>query len=285
MSGAFSRPGADVFVPDGSSVESALARTTHLAVAAHQDDIEIMAAHGILACFGRADAFFTGAVITDGAGSSRSGIYANLDDAAMAAVRRREQRKAALVGEYSAQVQLGFSSADVKARDGAERAALRSDLIRLFQLTQPRVVYTHNVADKHDTHVAVTLRVVDALRALPREARPERVIGCEVWRDLDWLADRDKVVMPLDERENLQAALLGVFDSQISGGKRYDLATLGRRRAHATYSESHSGDRHAALVYGVDLTPLLDAIEPKALVLELIRRFEEEITERLERLR
>jgi LmbE family N-acetylglucosaminyl deacetylase len=285
VSVAFSRPSADVFVPDGSSAENALARTTHLCVAAHQDDIEIMAAHGILSCFGKSDAFFSGAVVTDGAGSSRSGIYAQCDDEAMAAIRRREQRKAAVVGEYSAQVQLGFASAHVKARDGAERAALLRDLVQLFELTRPRVVYTHNVADKHDTHVAVTLRVVEALRALPHAARPERVIGCEVWRDLDWLPDGDKVVMPLDERENLQAALLGVFDSQISGGKRYDLATLGRRRAHATYSESHSGDRHTALVYGVDLTPLLEASEPRALVLELIRRFESEVTDRLERLR
>ncbi|HET9932610.1 MAG TPA: PIG-L family deacetylase, partial [Polyangiaceae bacterium] len=176
----FSRPNADVFVPDASSAESALGRTTHLAVAAHQDDIEIMAAHGILSCFGKTDAFFTGVVVTDGAGSARSGIYAHFDDGAMAAVRRREQRKAAVVGEYSAQVQLGFSSANVKARDGTERDALLADLVKLFTLARPRIVYTHNIADKHDTHVAVTLRVLDALRSVPRDARPERVIGCEV---------------------------------------------------------------------------------------------------------
>jgi len=39
--------------------------------------------------------------------------------------------------------------------------------------------------------------------------------------------------------ENLQFALLGVFESQIAGGKRYDLALMGRRRANATYFESH----------------------------------------------
>lgn len=282
---SFSRPTSEVFVPEGDGSGAALARTTHLAVAAHQDDIEIMAVHGILSCFGRSDAFFTGAVVTDGAGSARSGIYADFDDAAMARVRRREQRKAAIVGEYSAQVQLGFSSADVKAREGAERAELLADLVLLFETTRPRVVYTHNLADKHDTHVAVALRVVEALRALAPSARPERVIGCEVWRDLDWLSDADKVVLPLEGRDNLQASLLGVFDSQISGGKRYDLATLGRRRAHATYSQSHAEDRHTAVVYGVDLTPLLDATEPRALVLELIRRFQEEVSERLERFR
>ena len=35
---------ADVFVPDGTELGAALGRTTHLAVGAHQDDLEFMAA-------------------------------------------------------------------------------------------------------------------------------------------------------------------------------------------------------------------------------------------------
>ena len=31
----------------------AVAKTTHMAIGAHQDDIEIMAYHGVLECFGR----------------------------------------------------------------------------------------------------------------------------------------------------------------------------------------------------------------------------------------
>jgi hypothetical protein len=57
------------------------------------------------------------------------------------------------------------------------------------------------------------------------------VLGCEVWRDLDWLLDSDKVALDSSAKPELAAALLKVFDSQISGGKRYDLATLGRRAA------------------------------------------------------
>ena len=44
---------AEIFVPDGLPAEQALARTTHLAISAHQDDIEIMAAAPILECFQR----------------------------------------------------------------------------------------------------------------------------------------------------------------------------------------------------------------------------------------
>jgi len=46
-----SRPGHDVFVPDAADAAAALSRTTHLAIGAHQDDLEFMAAHGIVECF------------------------------------------------------------------------------------------------------------------------------------------------------------------------------------------------------------------------------------------
>ena len=81
----------------------------------------------------------------------------------------------------------------------------------------------------------------------PPRARPAQLYGCEVWRDLDWMLDEEKVVFDLSAHESLQAALLGVFDSQICGGKRYDLATQGRRRAHATYAASHGTDEATSL--------------------------------------
>jgi len=153
-----------------------------------------------------------------------------------------------------------------------------------LQATRPEVVYTHNLADKHDTHVAVCLRLVAACKALPVAERPKRIIGCEVWRDLDWLCDKDKVVMPVSRHENLHAALMGVFDSQIAGGKRYDLATAGRRRAHATYFESHGTDSESALIWGMDLTPLLDGAQPGELVQRYIARFQDEVSGRLAKL-
>ena len=48
-----------------------------------------------------------------------------------------------------------------------------------------------------------------------------------------------------------------MFDSQISGGKRYDDAVLGRRRAHATFFESHAVDEATMLTFAMDLTPLV----------------------------
>ncbi len=282
MSLSFSQASVDLFVPDGSDIESALGRTTHLAIGAHADDLEIMAAHGVMECFQQPARWFTGVVVTDGAGSARERAYAGYSDAQLTAVRRLEQRKAAYVGEYSAVLQLGHSSGSVK---DAGVAAVASDLEQVLASCRPEVIYTHNLADKHDTHVAVALRVVAACRKQPESSWPSRIIGCEVWRDLDWLCDADKLVMPVDDRENLHAALMGVFDSQVSGGKRYDLASAGRRRAHATFFEARDADRHRALIWGMDLTPLLRGADPQGLVRDYIARFEREVTERIGRLR
>lgn len=275
--------GAEIFVPDGLGVEEALARTTHLGIGAHQDDLEILAVDGVLRCFRRADRWFTGVVVTDGAGSPRAGVYGEYDDAAMQAVRRKEQKKAAVVGEYGAQALLNYPSAIVK--DGRDRRPA-DDLEQLLRAARPSVVYTHNLADKHDTHVAVALRALEALRRLPPDERPEQVYGCELWRDLDWLIDADKIALDCSAHENVQAALLGVFDSQISGGKRYDLATMGRRRANATYLSTHEVDTATHTVLAMNLTPLVQdaARDVRAYVDEYIARFAAEVAGRLSRL-
>ena len=107
---------ADVYVPDGRPIAKALARTTHLCLAAHQDDIEIMAYHGIAACYGRRTPGFAGVVVTDGAGSPRTGPFARFTDEQMKRVRSDEQRRAAQLGRYSAMIQLAHPSRVVKER-------------------------------------------------------------------------------------------------------------------------------------------------------------------------
>jgi LmbE family N-acetylglucosaminyl deacetylase len=274
---------AEIFVPDGLPVEEALARITHLAIGAHQDDIEIMAFDGILKCFQRDDRWFCGVVVTNGSGSPRDDVYENYTDEEMRVVRRKEQKKAAVVGEYAAQVLLDYPSAVVK--DGANPSPVK-DIELLLQAARPEIVYTHNLADKHDTHVAVALRVIEAIRGLPATERPRRLYGCEVWRDLDWVVDADKIAFDCSAHENLQAALLGVFDSQICGGKRYDLATMGRRRANATYYASHETDTATGMIFALDLTPLIQnpAEDLQTYVQALIDRFAQEVTGRIARL-
>jgi LmbE family N-acetylglucosaminyl deacetylase len=277
------QPEADIFVPDTTlAIEAALQRTTHLCIAAHQDDIEFMAYHGVLECFGRKDRWFSGVIITDGAGSSRTGIYAAHTDAEMRAVRRTEQRKAAYVGEYSAQIQLHHPSS--AAKNGAN-ADIQADLAAILAHCAPRVVYLHQPADKHDTHIGAFSHALKALRALPPERRPEKVLGCEGWRDLDWMCDTDKQLLDTGARPNLAAALSGVFDSQISGGKRYDLGIIGRRLGHATMFQSHAADTTTGITWAMDLTPLVKnpALSIEAYTLAFIDRFRQDVVDRLGR--
>jgi hypothetical protein len=111
------------------------------------------------------------------------------------------------------------------------------------------------------------------------------VLGCEVWRDLDWLCDVDKQVLDVSAYPNLAASLVGVFDSQISGGKRYDLATAGRRLAHATYHTSHATDKFQGITWAMDLTPLVrdPALSVRDYTRRLITRFQEDVETRLAR--
>ncbi|HCF59371.1 MAG TPA: PIG-L family deacetylase [Myxococcales bacterium] len=275
-----SQPAATLFVPDGLEPAAALGRTTHLGVGAHPDDLEFMTWHGILECYRNPDRWFCGVVVTDGARSPRAEGFAGLSDEQMRKVRESEQREAATIGDYGALAMLGFSSAAIRPRS----LELDRDLDQLLAATRPEVVYTHNPADKHETHVAVCLHVLRALRRMPVEQRPCAVFGCEVWRGLDWMRDdEDKRVFDVGGREVLFEKLMGVFESQIAGGKRYDLATLGRRRANATYQQPRETDSASLAELAMDLTPLVTdpSLSVRDHVLGLIARFRDEVSERL----
>jgi len=272
----------DIFIPDQTSPSDALSRVTHLGIVSHQDDLEIAAYHGITECFKVPDKWFGGVVVTNGSGSPRKGPYANYTDEEMQEVRMIEQRKAAFVGEYSFMAQLSYPSDCVKKERCAD---VEADLTFILQQCQPEIVYLHNPCDRHDTHVATFLRCLNALRALPKEARPKKVYGCEVWRKLDWLLSDDKEMLWVDKHPHMLRPLLGVFDSQISGGKRYDLAEEGLRHANATYFDSHTTDKTSLLTFAMDLTPLVmdDSLSIEDYTLGYVNRLAEDVRDRLRR--
>jgi len=252
-----------------------------MGIGAHQDDLEILAIDGILQAYANEANWFTGVVVTDGAGSARTGLYESYSDADMAATRADEQNAAAALGRYSAQIQLGYSSKSLKDADATVIDELRS----VFEAASPSILYTHNLWDKHDTHVAVILRVIEALRGLDHAQRPEKLYGVEVWRDLDWVPDDRKIVFDCSERLELQRELLEVFESQIAGGKHYDEAVISRRRAHATYHDPHQVDRLKAATFGVDMTPLIedDRIDVGEWAARLVERFNDDVANRLDK--
>lgn len=265
-----------ICVPDSVAMPEALGRVTHLGVGAHQDDLEFMAFQGIAECYGSHELWFGGVTCTDGKGSSRNLAYANLSSDELAALRRQEQEEAARIGRFGIMIQLGHSSSEAT---NPQSDLLPNDLFQILTATRPRVVYTHSPADKHRTHLGVFAALLQALRKMPTVDRPSKLIGCEGWRDLDWLCDGEKVRMDVSGRGDLAEKLNSVFASQIAGGKRYDLAVTGRRAANATFYEPREGDHASQVLVGIDLTPLVmdDSMDVIDFTRGFIRRFEDEV--------
>jgi LmbE family N-acetylglucosaminyl deacetylase len=272
----FTKPTSGIFFQKN---EASLEKTTRLCIAAHHDDIELMAINAILDCYNSESESFTAVVSTDGGGSPRSGDYAFFTDDEMKLVRRKEQLNAAKLGKYYAQIFLDYTSSEIKNTELSV-----SDYVKIIEETKPEILYTHNPFDKHDTHVAVCLRVCEALKRVKKECLPKKVYGCEVWRDLDWLPDERKTVWDVSERPALQRKLIAVFESQVAGGKRYDLAADGRRKAHATYYQSHGVDNASRLAYAIDMTDLLNGTSVEELIEREMKAFSFDVTDRFNRL-
>ena len=278
----FSQTHADFFVPGGGSLESALTSTTHLGIGAHPDDLEIMAYPGICACRGQKNLHFSGVVATDGAGSPRSGSSEKLSTRDLVKTRREEQKQAASLGGYAAILQLGHPSAEVR---GSGHRSLTSDLLQILKAAKPRVLYLHNPADRHETHVAVLLASLAALRQLPPADRPAEIYGCEVWGDLDWVRSERVIRLTRPAPADFGPSLLRVFRSQVDG-KRYDLAAAGRRRAQATFSDAYTPDQAEEVVLALDLKPLVEnsRLTLAEFVSSLTDEFQKQTLERIRRL-
>ncbi|KNY27027.1 PIG-L deacetylase family protein [Pseudobacteroides cellulosolvens] len=250
----FIKTDAEVFIPDGKPVVEALKRTTHMTVSAHHDDIEIMAYHGIAECFNSNSNWFTGVVVTNGAGSSKGEFYSSFSEEEFINIRKLEQKKAAFIGEYSAVAMLNYTSAEAKDPGNTD---IIKDLKLLISNAKPEIIYTHNLFDKHKTHISVALKVIEAVRDLEPSERPKKLYGCEVWRSLDWLMSSDRVTFDASANPNIASALIEVYNSQIAGNKEYHKAAIGRRHANATFYSSHTSDLSKNSILGMDLTPLI----------------------------
>lgn len=260
-----------------------LRATTHLGIGAHPDDVEFMMWQGILQCHSDCNKHFASVVVTDGQGSSRVGPYASFDDEQMVKVRLEEQRRVAEAGGYSATISLGYTSLELRKNS---IGSVCEDIRTIVKVLRPQVIYTHNLADRHDSHVATALRTIEALRELGPEYYPQEFYGCEVWRSLDWLTGSDRCTRDVSEHPNLMRALMGIYDSQIAGGKGYDIANFGRRQGNATYNDAYHPDESSLMELAMDLKPLLieKDLTPELYFERLNDNFRRDVADRLSRM-
>lgn len=278
----FSQPKGHWFVPDGMDPHQALSRTTHLGIVAHPDDLEFMGWKPILDCWQNPSRHFSGVVASDGRSSPRSGAFAKYSDDQMAEVRLKEQRKAALLGEYSIVVSLMHPETS-PVMTGQETETLRHEIKQIVNLARPEVIITHNLCDRHPHHVVVSVATILALRDLGPEFYPQKFYGGEVWRNLDWMQPADRLAFDVSAHSNLTRSLMGIFDSQISGGKRYDRATAARKGTNATYGDPFNSDTTTAVEFAMDLMPLLQ--DPSRSLTDyarhLIENFQQDVLQRI----
>lgn len=276
--------GSEIYFPGGHINDMQLSKTTHLGIGAHPDDLEILAIHGILDAYDDPSLFFTGITVTNGKGAPRSGEFADIPDEAYCHIRSQEQKKAADIGNYNAQFLLNYNSQEIKSSIGH---SLVQDLKVIITATSPSVIYTHNLADRHDTHLTVAQHVIQALRELDTLPENINLFGCEVWRDLDWLPEEHKIALDVSAHPKLQRDLLSVYHSQMVGNKNYVQAAEGRRLANATFSDPFSSAHGQRTTLAMDLTPLifLPEVAQVRFMTNAIQMFSEDVRNRLNRLR
>jgi LmbE family N-acetylglucosaminyl deacetylase len=276
--------GSEIFFLNGDGNDLQLVNTTHLGIGAHQDDLEMLAIHGILEAYDNPSKFFTGVTVTNGKGAPRSGRFADLADDEYVQIRNQEQKNAARIGKYNAQFFLNYDSEEIKS---PEHQNLIQDLKTMITVTSPSTIYTHNLADRHDTHVAVVLSVIQALQELDSLPENIKLFGCEVWRDLDWLPDDLKIKLDVSSHPKLQKRILSIYQSQKVGNKNYLQAVEGRRIANATFSDPFSADHPERLILAMDLTPLIHHPEnaEDQVMTNAIQTFAKDVRDRLNRCR
>lgn len=251
-----------------------------LCICAHQDDCEIMAVDGVLKGYYSKKYSFALVVTTDGGGSARTGKFKDYTDEEMKKVRIEEQKSASEIGKYHSLYLLGHTSKETKDKNSNY---IVDEYIKIIKELRPQVIYTHSVLDKHLTHLGVALKVIQAVRLLPKEEQPKLFYGCEVWRGLDWISDDKKIGFDVSRNEKLQKKLLNVFESQIAGGKEYTKASIGRRYQNATYYQSHSVDTYKMISYGINYKPLIKNpnLSVKEFALSFVDDLKAEIEENL----
>jgi LmbE family N-acetylglucosaminyl deacetylase len=234
---------------DHVSYEDMISRSTHIGIAAHHDDLEIMAFHAISQCFESQDLSFLGIILTDGANSPRTNEYRNTRNSEMIELRKKEQIEACRRGKYGGIIFLNLTSDQVKKND----PRLRQNLKQIVRLAKPLEIILHNPFDFHPTHRASFFYTLETLESFQPSIEKSTIIASEVWGSLEWLPKQYRIIMDTSGSKNLAHDLLSCFSSQIQGGKNYLEATLGRRISNATFHHFDATDERYSMNFGLNM--------------------------------
>lgn len=233
-------------------------KVRYLSICAHQDDNEIMAIDGIIRGYRARKYAFACITTTNGCGSPRKKEYLDMSEEDFINLRNEEQTKAAEIGRYHSLYFLNYTSEEVKDQ---ENENVVNDYLEILKALKPSIIYTHSILDRHPTHVAVAVKVINAIRKLPKSERPKVLYGCEVWRTNDWVSDKKRILFNNSRNIRFQKSLINVYKSQISESKQYANAAIGRRIANVTFNDSSKLVNAKLASSAIIMTPLIKNID------------------------
>lgn len=224
-----------------------------LAICAHPDDCEVMAIDGIQRGYRASKYTFACVVTTDGADSERSGRYARVTDQKMTSVVMEEQKKAAMIGRYHAVYFMNYTSEDARNQENED---IVEDYVNIIKELKPRIVYTHSLLDRHPTHVAVAIKVINACRQMKRADQPKVLYGCESERNLDWVDPSKVVTFNVSKNLRLQRQLISVHKS-ANMSRDYVNAAIGRRVVNAVFNRDEKKKNAKLTTKAINMSTLL----------------------------
>ncbi len=246
---------------------------THIAIAAHKDDGEMLALHGILNCYDKGG--FALIVLTDGGNCPKSGKYADVSYDDMAELRTEEQKRAATFGKYEKVYFLQLPSSSLET----EFEEISSKVASIFN-ENPTIqyAYAHSLFDRHKTHINASKIAIESIRQSKYKGKIKMLYGVELWRDLDWIPENEQILLDVSGSKDFAMDLLSFFPSQ-NQSKMYNKGFCGRVVANATFSNSHSNSLASEQIRAIDMTKLVfaDKNAVRAFVDEQLGKFKQEI--------
>ena len=222
-------------------------------ICAHPNDCEIMAIDGIQRGYRASKYTFACVVTTDGADAERNGRFAKATDKRMIAVSMQEQKRAANIGRYHAVYFMNYSAEE--ARD-QENEDIVNEYVEIVKELKPRIIYTHSLLDRNPTHVAVAVKVINALRTMKKGDQPKVLYGCESERDLDWVIPSKIVTFNVSKNLRLQRQLISAHKSSIMS-RDYINAAIGRRLVNAVFNKDEKRKTAKMTAKAINMTTLL----------------------------
>ena len=234
-----------VILPAGMALTDYAGQANIVAIAPHPDD-DAIGVGGSLLQHRAAGENVLVIYVTDGAGTPTGGGRTREE-----IVRTRQQEAMRGLAEMKGQagIFLNYASSAVK---GENTPDVVHDLGALLDLLRPRVIYVTAPYERHSTHIACTLRTVEAIRAV-ENFTPE-LKGYAVWGYL--YGDENLEYVDISENIDAKRRAIRCHETEVAG-HAYDDGILGFHRYVAVFQESHGTQDMAYAELFLDMSRLV----------------------------